>query len=298
MKTVVNSNPDVYYHEQYWNDIPLVREYMSENFTGDKNKWWVQDFKERFSIRKFDRGLFLNCGNGWVERDFIDQRIVKRAIAFDYSLDLLRMANNEKGEREIDYFQTDVNQIDFDEDQFDLVVNVAALHHVQFINRLCCILCKSLRKDGLIVNYDYVGPYRNQYSLTNWHLINHVNRSLPGFIRKTPFTRPHLPSMLVSDPTEAIHSDLIFETLSRYFDIFERHDTGGGIAYEILTHNPRIQSLPPETQNQYVNRVLSLDRKYTTQKKVPTFFSYFIAKPIKETLVNKSKVERFQEAEN
>jgi SAM-dependent methyltransferase len=284
MDTAVNPNSQVYYSGTYWNDFPMVLEYMCENFTGDKSKWWVQDFQERFAQEPFENGLFVNCGNGWVEREFIDKGIVRKAIAFDYSSDLLLSAMDKKGNRPIDYFRTDVNRIFFKKNYFDLIVNVAALHHVQYINRLCWNLCKALIPKGIFVNFDYIGPHRNQYSLLNWALINLSNLTLSSKVRKSPLVKPHLPTMLYTDPTEAIHSELIFNTVEQYFDIVERHDTGGGIAYEILTHNNKLKNIPPHELNLEIEKILWIDKKLTSIKIIPPLFSYFIAKPQKKIL--------------
>jgi len=297
MKTTVSRDSSVYYQGSYWNDFPLVLEYMCENFTGDKNKWWMTDFQERFCAEPFEKGLFINCGNGWVERTFIDLKIVNRATAFDYSRDLIQEAQHEKGDRTIDYFQADVNRLDFDSERFDLIVNVAALHHVQYINRFCVILCRAIKKNGIFVNFDYIGPHRNQYSNRHWGYIRDINQSMPERIRKEPFVKPHLPTMLQADPTEAIHSELILETVNRYFDIFERHDTGGGIAYEILTHNPKLLKIPPEEIDPFIDWVLSMDKKFTEENKVPPLFSYFIARPKKEVLENIELLEKYQAIE-
>jgi len=298
MNTIVNENSEVYYNTQYWNDFPQVLEYMSENFTGDKQKWWVQDFKDRFASEKFEHGLFLNCGNGWVEREFLDKGIVKKATSFDYSWTLLQDAKSQKGDRLIDYFQVDVNKVTFKDNSFDLIINVAALHHVQFINRLCFVLARALRAGGIFINYDYIGPRRNQYSFLNWLLIKTINRALPRLVRKPRLRRPHLPTMLYADPTEAIHSDKIISTMLRYFDIFERHDTGGGIAYEILTNNPKLQKVSKETLEQNIDRVLYWDRLLTKTKMIPSLFSYFLAKPHKGLLQNESVVSYYQQLED
>ena len=296
--TAVPDNSQIYYHGSYWNEFQPVLEYMCENFTGDKNKWWVQDFKERFCQKPFEHGLVLNCGNGWVEREFIDKGMVERVTAFDYSMDLLRVAEKEKGERPIFYFRTDVNIIDFGEDQFDLIINVASLHHVQYINRICRIMCAALTENGILVNFDYIGPHRNQYPLKQWFYINQVNRLLPDSVKKSPIIKPHLPTMVYSDPTEAIHSELIIESLSRYFEIFERHDTGGGIAYELLTHNPKLENVPADELDFHINRILMLDNEYTNLKRVPPLFSYFLAKPRKSVLLDERKLEQYQKEEN
>lgn len=298
IQTAVPDNSQIYYHGQYWNDFSLVLEYMCENFTGDKNKWWVQDFKERFCETPYERGLILNCGNGWVERELVDLGIVKQVVAFDYLLDLLRIAETKRGGRPISYFQADANQIDFEENQFDLIVNVASLHHVQYINRLCHVMCKVITENGILVNYDYIGPHRNQYPFRQWYYIKRVNRSLPDSIKKFPIIKPHLPTMIHEDPTEAIHSELIVDSVARYFEIVERHDTGGGIAYELLTNNPKLKHVPVDELDVHIRRILKLDKEYTKLKRVPPLFSYFLAKPRKSILSEKTKLAYYQTVED
>jgi len=104
--------------------------------------------------------------------------------------------------------------------------------------------------------------------------------------------------MVLDDPTEAIHSELIIESVSRYFDIVERHDTGGGIAYELLTHNPKLKDVPADELDVHIEKILALDKEYTGLKRVPPLFSYFIAKPRKSVLSGKTKLEYYQKEED
>jgi SAM-dependent methyltransferase len=298
MATSTPPDSGVYYSSVYWNDFPRVLEYICENCTGDPGKWWINDFKERYCADgPFRHGLFLNCGNGWVERDFFDRGIVQRATAFDYSIDLLREAGRQRADRSIDYFQADVNLVEFQADSFDLVVNVGAIHHAQYVNRLFRVLCRAMTQNAVLVNYDYVGPARNQYSFTHWRMIKRVNASLPPAVRKDLICRPHLPTMLHDDPTEAIHSDLTLEAMERHFELTERHDIGGGIAYEILTHNRKAHALPAPEVNPHLDRLLAIDRDYTNAGRVPTLFSYFIARPRKSSLADPAMMVH-QEAED
>ena len=296
--TTVNDNSAVYYSGQYWNDLPQVVAYMSENFTGNPAKWWVEDFKERFAPEPLGHGLVLNCGNGWVERELVDKGIVKTVTAFDYSWDLLSTATRERGARAIHYFRADANAVSFTRDRFDVVFNVAALHHVQYLDRFCRALCAALKPSGVIVSFDYIGPHRNQYTRGHWRRIVRVNQRLPAAVRKQPLRRAHLPTMLHADPTEAIHSELILTTLGRYFEIFERHDTGGGVAYELLTHNPALHALGPEAADSYIREILAWDRHYTARRQVPPLFSYFLARPRKEVLLESSRLRTFQDQED
>jgi len=296
--TAVNENSGVYYSGQYWNDLPQVLAYMSENFTGDPAKWWVEDFKERFCPQPLGRGLILNCGNGWVERELVDKGIVRTVTAFDYSWDLLCAASRDRGSRAIQYVRADANTVGFAPDRLDVVFNVAALHHVQYLDRLCRVLCGALKPSGVLVSFDYVGPHRNQYSRPHWRRIVRVNRRLPPAVRKRPLRRAHLPTMLHTDPTEAIHSELILDTVARYFDVFERHDTGGGIGYELLTHNPPLHALGPEAADPYIREVLAWDRHDTAHGRVPPLFSYFLARPRKDVLRDTARLRGFQDEED
>jgi len=288
--SVVNDNPEIYYSGTYWNDYKPVVEYMSRCFTGDPGKWWQEDFKERFCAEPFLSALFLNCGNGWVERQFIDSGMVASVTAFDYSADLVAAAEADKGDRSITYFQADANTVDFGEDKFDLVVNVAALHHVQKLDRLHRKLCAATRPGGILVNFEYIGPARNQYGKQQWQYIQEQNAALPERIRMERLLMPHLPTMLVTDPTEAIHSDLILNVQARYFDIFERHDTGGGIAYQLLTHNPKLQGIPELELAELLRPLLDTDWQFTQEGRVPAMFSYFLSRPRKEALRKRSRL--------
>jgi len=297
MSTAKPASAKVYYQGHYWNDLPEVQEYLCQNFTDNKEVWWTQDIKDRFAPGKkqFKKGLFLCDGNGWVSREFIDKKIVSEAVAFDWSTDLLKEAEAKKGKRNICYFQADVNTINFENDEFDLIVNNAALHHVQYLNRLLYILSKALQPDGIFISSDYIGPQRNQYTRSHWDKIVRFNSTLPEVIRHENLHYPHLPTMLYTDSTEAIHADLIIKTMMRYFDLFEQHDTNGGLAYHLLTHNAKAFAIPAVVRKPLVKMILEADRKLTKEKKVPVLFSYFIArpkkKPLAEELVDKYQAE-------
>jgi SAM-dependent methyltransferase len=297
--TSVPPDSSVYYQSHYWNDLPRVLEYINENATGDRGLYWMADFKARFCRGgPFEHGLFVACGNGWAERDLIDRGIVRRATGFDYGADLLAAAEHDRGEREITYFRADINRVELEENAYDLVVNIGALHHVQYINRFARMLCRTLKPGGVLVAYDYIGPGRNQYSRRHWNLVSECNDALPPELRKDRMRRPHLPTMLAEDPTEAIHADLVLDALGRYFTVEERHDLGGGVAYEVLTHNPKFfGKVPDAVMTPHLERLLEKDRRLTADGAVPHLFSYYIARPDKQALVN-PELDSFQHAED
>ena len=281
--SAVPADSAVYYQSRYWNDLEIVQRYMAEASSGDPGKGWMDDFQERFcSSGPFEHGFFPNCGNGWVERDFIDRGIVRRASAFDYAQDLIDQAEAARGARPISYVQADVNRVELPVGAYDLVVNVGALHHVQYVNRFARLLARAMTDAGVLVGFDYVGPARNQYSRSQWRLIEAANRSLPPALRVPQLRRPHLPTMLVTDPTEAIHSDLVLDMIERYFRVEERHDLGGGVAYQLITHNERFFEPGRAAEiAEPLARLLARDRELTAAGRVPSLFAYYIARPDK-----------------
>jgi hypothetical protein len=104
--------------------------------------------------------------------------------------------------------------------------------------------------------------------------------------------------MLLNDPTEAIHSDLILPSINRYFKILEKHDYGGGIAYELLTHNDKLfQKISSKRDiDKHIKNILGYDVIFTKLKIIPVFFSLITAKP--KSCLNKVEIIKQQRVEN
>ena len=295
MSTVTSIDSSVYYKEQYWDAFPQAKKYIQKQVSGSTTKDSLKDFKERFVQKPFRHGLFLNCGNGWLERWFITHNMVKKATAFDCSKELIAAAEKKKGKLSITYFVADANTIELPENTYDLVVNSAALHHIQYLNRFCYQIARSMKSQGIFFHYDYIGPHRNQYSQEHWKIIQEVNDSLPKSVRHTPLLYPHLPTMMVSDPSEAIHSELIIDMVSRYFSIVERHDISGMIAYTLLSLNHKLRA---GEQSSAIQKIIDADKKAYTTGRIPPLFTYMITKPKKDVLTHSDILQKWQKAEN
>jgi ubiquinone/menaquinone biosynthesis C-methylase UbiE len=277
MKSVVAKNSKVYYRGKYWNDYKVVKRYMNRELTGNKDVWWMLDFQRRYAKNPFKKALFLNCGDGRHERKFLNRKIAEQVVAFDYSESLLKKARRLGKGKKIEYFQADANAVDFPENSFDLVVNIASLHHIQYLNRMCYIIAKSLKPGGIFMSFDYIGPSRNQYPKKQWQLTKKINSRLPKTIKKDKLDYPHLPTMMVTDPTEAIHSGMIMEAVKKYFDFIHLKFVGGGVAYTLLSQNPKLDKLKTKEAEKIIEKVLNIDHKYTKQGLMADMFTYFIA---------------------
>lgn len=297
MKYTTNPNSDIYYKNTYWNDHPLVNEFMNMRVSGEKGKNGYRYFQEITKNRKFNKALMLNCGNGCWERELWDIGLIKEAVGIDYSENLIAEARSNAAERPLRYYVMDTNTVAFPETGYDLVVNHAAAHHIAYINKVFQKIAELLPEDGYFVSMDYVGPHRNQYPRKQWNAALQLNRQLPKNLRQK-MRYPHLPTMLLTDPTEAIHSELVIETMNRYFHIDYHSKIGGALAYLLLTFNDNFFRASEDDRERWIGFILEEDSKYLLSNPQSSMFDFIIARPNKEILKEKKKLEAFQEAEN
>jgi SAM-dependent methyltransferase len=295
----VNEKDDIYYGAGYWNELDAVRRMFNQRISSRSVGPWFSDFSLGRS-EPLRRALILNCGNGWVEREMISADVMAEAVGIDYSEALLGEARQEASAQALPltYHQMNVNAAAFPPDEFDLVVNYAGAHHISLIDRVFREICRLLPEDGWLLSLDYVGPHRNQYTPAAWERAWTVNNELPPHVRQT-MTFPHLPTMLLDDPTEAIHSELIVETLYRYFRVERFVPLGGAIAYPILTHNARLFGLTDQSeQAAWVDHVLRADEDFLAEHPDSTLFAYFTARPKKEVLERPEALAHWEQEES
>lgn len=271
---------DFYYRDRYWNEHPLVIEYLNRRATDVAHPGWIHHLLQHRDGRPFERALILNCGNGWVERDLLQHGVIRSAVGIDILPDLLDQAKTAAEGLALTYRHADINALDADtlDGPFDLVVNHAAAHHIAFIDRVFRQIAALLRPDGTFVSWDYVGPHRNQYPEDLWHAAERVNATLPEPFR-CDLRYPHLEGMLRGDPSEAVHSELIVPTMERYFDLDHSRRLGGPIGYLLLTHNPALLDADHEASDPLVQRILEADADLVDADPTTNLFAYIIARP-------------------
>ncbi len=294
----VNPNSAVYYSPKYWNDLSIVRAHTFRLISGDAD---VDPFAHFATVvpRTFSRALILNCGNGWVERDLYSRGIIAEAVGIDYNDDLLEDARSyaQAVELPAQYHRMDVNSAVFSSESVDLAVNYAAGHHIAYLDRVFRTVCEMLPEDGWYFGYDYVGPHRNQYGCDAWDEVWRINELLPAHLRQA-LAYPNLPIMLLIDPTEAIHSELVLEVFHRYFQVVEYIPVGGAIAYPLLTFNDRMFAASEREQTKWVEQILDADLRFLEAHPYSSLFAYFTGRPKKEVLADHEQLRRWTEEEN
>jgi SAM-dependent methyltransferase len=286
-----------YYRGRYWNDLDRVVRTLNERATGNPELTWMEHLRDNYG--PFRHALVLNCGNGWVERDLVAKGVVASAVGLDVSEELLDQARREAAAADLPltYLQLDTNVADFPDEDFDLVVNHAAMHHVAYVDRVTRRICELLGPDGVYASWDYVGPHRNQYTAVQWERAWSTNLELAPGLRQV-MRYPHMPTMLVDDPTEAVHSELIVPTIERYFTIEHHARLGGGVGYLLLTHNDAIQSRSHDEIDDAVQAVMAADGDLTDTYPETTLFSYIVAKPNAAALADRDRLAQWTSDED
>jgi len=96
---------------------------------------------------------------------------------------------------------------------------------------------------------------------------------------------PSIQTMLVMDPTEAIHSELILETFHRYFTNTQFAPLGGAIAYPLLTHNARMFAAADNDERaHWIDRIVAADDRFLAEHPDSSLFAYFAGTPRKAVL--------------
>ncbi len=235
-------------------EIPRVRERWNELITGDKEVDSRKYVTEKYlNLMSRVHGISLGCGAGNREIDWVEACPQLHLKGYDLSRDRIRDATRKAHEKKLsdrlEFVVADLNEIDFPADQYDIVISESALHHFSPMEKIVDKVRATLRRGGLFVVDEYVGPARFQWTDRQLDIANEALKLLPieyrrkrGNHRKTKSRvfRPGRLSMYINDPSEAAESNRIPEILHDRFNIVEEKKYGGTILsnlFKDIAHN-------------------------------------------------------------
>ena len=225
-----------------WAEYPLVRRYINSKVSGDEEVDWLEWAAKTCFPKPVKLGLSLGCGSGYLERRILDMGIARRMEGIDLSKEALDLAQKAAQDKPITYRRLDLNYDLLEPERYDFAVSAALLHHITNLEHCLAQVHRSLKKRGLLIMYEFVGPDRFQWTDKQLELINRAYSLLPerytynhltGMVHSEIERRP-LHYMIEADPSEAVRSSEILEILSWFFEIVELRMVGGTLLHPLL----------------------------------------------------------------
>jgi SAM-dependent methyltransferase len=188
------------------------------------------------------RALSLGCGHGALERGLVTIGLAERCDGIDLSAGAIeearRLADEAGLSQQIQYTVGDLEQADFPEGAFDMVFFHHSMHHIEDLEGLCIAVRRALRPGGILHLDEFVGPDRFQWTDAQLRHLNAYVQALPERYRRLAsgdlmpaLVRPTIEQMVALDPSEAIRSSAIMETVRRHFRVVEVRELGGALLH-------------------------------------------------------------------
>ncbi len=225
-----------------WWMVPAVRRRWNALITGNPDlpyeTYVVQRyFQERTGLRL----LSLGSGNCSRELKIAQYDQFTEVLCVDIAENRLQEAETAARAanlHNIHFLCANVEEYDFPQEYFDVVLFNFSLHHFYNVDELLQKKVKKcLKNDGFVIINEYVGPNRLQFSQAQIKAINEAlqlidkpwRRRWKTRLTKNRYYGSGILRMIIADPSECVDSANILPALHRYFEVVEERPYGGNI---------------------------------------------------------------------
>ncbi len=228
----------------------------------------LQHFADRLP---FARGVSIGCGSGSKERAVLESGLVQHFTLFELSSVAIEMGRKEADEAgfsdRMTFRMEDGLAGETRDGVYDLVYWNNALHHMFDVKAALEWSWHVLRKGGVLLMDDYVGPTRCQWSDALLAVNNAVLGALPPQYLRDP-ARPgrmlsatvgRIPpaAIIAVDPSECADSGNILPELARLFPEAWVRKTGGGVYH--LALNDVLHNIVAAQDYGLLDKLLEID---------------------------------------
>ena len=270
-----------------WWDSPIIVAECQRRISGNANMDIYQFFKKCLQGRSLEKGISICSGSGEFERTLMDNGLCRQIDAYELSEKRVEEGRTmvEKGGYAIRFYQEDVNKAIFKPDHYDIFFSWSALHHVQNLEGVIQNAKKCLKKEGILVAQEYIGPNRFQWTDKQLEILNRVLKRLPERLRSDPKTgnikerikKPTINHMKNTDPSEAVRSSDIIPVLRKHFNIRILRYFGGAIFHPLFDDIMGNFDHKNETEAALIEMILLLERVMTEEKILSDDYAIIVA---------------------
>lgn len=235
-----------------WWSVPLVQKRWNKLITGNEEKDYSDYVMQKYFEERNDLVMVSpGCGTGSKELRFSSFNNFRLIEAFDLSPQRIAFGKKtaeQMGVKNVVYSVSDALSFKFENNKYDVILFDSFLHHIKNLDEILLKVYNGLKQDGILIINEYVGPSRFQWSSEQLKISNEALQNLPFSIRKrwqsdslkSKIYRPGLLRMIMSDPSEAVNSELILDKIKKRFKVLEEKPFGGNIlhlALKDISHN-------------------------------------------------------------
>jgi len=270
-----------------WWDSPVIVAECQKMISGNANMNMQQFFKKCLQGRSLEKGVSICSGSGEFERSLIDNGLCRQIDAYELSGKRVEEGRKmaEKDGYAIRFYQEDVNHAVFNPDHYDVFFSWSALHHIENLEGVIDNARKCLKKKGVLVAQEYIGPNRFQWTKRQVEMVNRVLKRLPERLRRDPKTgnlreeisRPTIAHMMNTDPSEAVRSTEIIPELQKHFKISILRYFGGAIFHPLFNEIMANFNYDSDAEVALIEMVLLLERVMVEEKVLNEDYAIIIA---------------------
>jgi SAM-dependent methyltransferase len=231
-----------------WSGIPQVHANHDYLITGTRDVYWVDWMRQQyFPQGEAGDALSLGCGAGQLDRILKQRGFIFRSFTgIDISAEAIARARELAEEiglaPSIRYFAADLNRLELEPDSYDFIYFFQSLHHIEALEHALGEVRRALRRGGLLLVNEFVGPSRFQWTSRQLELANELIAVLPDELRrdlqnggvKVAVERPTVRHMLRHDPSEAVRSADIEPLVKSYFEVVGEWNWGGTLNHLVF----------------------------------------------------------------
>ncbi len=191
----------------------ITKESYSDN--SDINKWTVNKYlKNKIPVKNL---LSLGCGHGFLERKLAELNVYENCLGIDISegaIEKARFHAKQKKTKNLKYEITDVDFISIEKEKYDVIWVNGALHHIRNLEHLIFEIYKGLKKEGILIANEFIGPNYQKLSKSNREIINSVIHLIPKELRyfsEETYTPPYFRNPIWKRIVYEIYKILFFK---------------------------------------------------------------------------------------
>jgi ubiquinone/menaquinone biosynthesis C-methylase UbiE len=237
---------------RWWNSPTIIR-HINKNVCGRDVPGLYQGLIELVKAKYSDRlplhtAVSVGCGSGEKELHLLKQGIVREFHLYELSQARIKegveLAKKEGFVDQMSFQHGDAFRLATKAEMYDLVYWNNSLHHMLDANEAVAWSYRVLKKNGLFLMDDFIGPSRFQWTDEMLSMATRVRQALPREYLShptNPFKRisreldkPNIEDMMENDPSEAADSGNIINSVKKYFPDAYLLMTGGVIYHLAL----------------------------------------------------------------